>query len=134
VDGGLKLARIEGSSNQLTVTEVVDIAKKYKADITPGRQIRWVDSTGETPSWIETLQFRPSVLDSLILERAWKVGPSYLTAAQAATGWNRRTLFGFLQIMLVGRPIETAEMNRSSFNYWKGIIIGVMVYGKLRRH
>jgi hypothetical protein len=86
------------------------------------------------PKWIETLQFHPSVLDSLILEHAPTVGPGYLAAAQAATGWNRRTIRGFLQIMLTGRPLETQEMNRTSFNYWKGIIMGLMVYGKLRRH
>lgn len=120
-------------SNQITVTEIVRIAKKYKADITPARQIRWQDMIGE-PSWVETLQYRPSVLDAVILEHAWRVGPSYLSAAQAATGWNRRTILGFLQIMLLGHPIETAQMNRKSFNYWRGVIIGVMVYGKLRRH
>lgn len=133
VDGGLKLEPT-GDSKQLSVTDVVRIAKKHKADITPGRQIRWVDMPGQTPMWMETLQFRPSVLDALILEHASLVGPGYLTAVQAATGWNRRTILGFLQIMLVGRPIESQQMEEGSFNYWKGIIIGVMVYGKLRRH
>jgi len=133
VDGGSKLEHIGGLRNQLDVTEVVRVAKKYQADLTPERQIRWVTSLGE-PTWIQTLQYRPSVIDALILEHAYRVGPSYLTAAQAATGWNRRTILGFLQIMLVGRPIETATMNRSSFNYWKGVIMGLMVYQKLRRH
>jgi hypothetical protein len=133
VDGGSKLERTGDLPNQLTVTEVVEVAKKYKADLTPDRQIRWVDSIG-VPSWIQTLQYRPSVLDALILEYAPTLGPSYISAAQKATGWNRRTILGFLQVMLIGRPIETATMNRKSFNYWKGVIIGVMVYGKLRRH
>jgi len=131
VDGGLKLARTGDLPSQISVTDVVNIAKKYKADITPGRQIRWMVTTGE---WIETLQFRPSVLDSLILEFSSKVGPSYLSAAQAATGWHRRTILGFLQVMLLGRPVETAEMRGGSINYFKGIIIGLIVYGKLRRH
>jgi hypothetical protein len=133
VAGGLKLEHIGGSRTQLTVTDVVQVAKKYKADLTPDRQIRWVDTIGE-PSWMETLQYRPSVLDALILEYAGRIGPSYITAAQAATGWNRRTILGFLQIMLAGQPMETAQMKHSSFNYWKGVIIGVIVYGKLRRH
>ena len=131
VDGGLKLEHIGDSPSQKNVKDVVDVAKKYKADITPGRQIRWDSISGE---WMETLQYRPSVLDAMILEYASKVGPGYLAAVQAATGWNRRTIFGFLQIMLIGRPVESQPMMEESFNYWKGIIIGVMVYGKLRRH
>jgi hypothetical protein len=131
VDGGLRLGHTGDLANQKTVTDVVKVAKQYKADITPARQIRWDNMSGE---WRETLQYRPSVLDSMILAHASQVGPSYLTAAQAATGWNRRTIMGFLQIMLVGQPIETDVMQQNSFNYWKGIIMGVMVYGKLRRH
>ena len=125
------MAHTGGSSNQKSAPEVIAVAKKYKADITPGRQIRWDSMSGE---WMETLQFRPSVLDAMILEFACKVGPGYLEAAQAATGWNRRTIFGFLQVMLVGGPVESQPMEEGSLNYWKGILMGVMVYGKLRRH
>lgn len=127
------MANTGGSTNQLTVTDVVAVAKKRQADLTPDRQIRWVVTIGE-PQWIETLQYRPSVLDALILEYAPKVGPGYLAAARAATGWNGRTILGFLQVMLIGRPIESQPMKEGSLNYWKGIIIGLMVYSKLRRH
>ena len=124
VDGGLKLEHTEGLPSQKNAQDVVDIAKKYKADITPGRQIRWDSISGE---WMETLQYRPSVLDAMILEYASKVGPGYLSAVQAATGWNRRTIFGFLQIMLIGRPVESQPMMEESFNYLKGIKKGVNV-------
>ena len=127
------MERIGGLPNQLSVTDVVAVAKKYKADLTPDRQIRWVDSIGE-PVWMETLQYRPSVLDSLILEYSWKVRPSYISAVQAATGWNRRTILGFLQIMITGKPIESIAMNHASVNYLKGVVMGIMVYSKLRRH
>ena len=132
MDGGLKLAHTGGSRRkQISVTALVEIAKKYKAEITPDRQIRWMDMNFE---WIETLQFRPSVLDAVILANAPKVGPSYLEAAQAATGWPRQTLLGFSEIMLVGRPLKSAIIQEGSRMYWKGIAIGLFVYGKLRRH
>jgi len=119
------------SPKRLNAIEVYENAKKYKAEITPGRQIRWMDIPGE---WVEILQYRPSVLDSLILQYAPQVGPSYLAAACAATGWNRRTILGFLQIMLIGRPVESEVMNWSSRGYWQGVVIGLIVYEKLRKH
>jgi hypothetical protein len=47
VDGGLRLGHTGDLANQKTVTDVVKVAKQYKADITPARQIRWDNMSGE---------------------------------------------------------------------------------------
>ncbi len=114
----------------LSVPEVVRIAKKYKAEITPDRQIRWSD----TRLWMKLRHHQPSVMDALILEHACTIGPSYLDAASTATGWSYPTIRGFLEIMLTGRPYQTTPMDRDLRNYWQGVLMGLLVYTRLRCH
>ncbi len=104
--------------------ELYRIAVKYVADVTPARQIIWEPSGTSTGKWTESLQFRPSVLDSMVLEHCPKVH-MYKDAVLAATGWNIEMYYGFQQIMLVGRLIEDESMYRTGLQYWKGIIDGL---------
>jgi len=132
VDGGLKLAYSKDlPKEKLTAWAIITAAKEYQAELTPNTQIAWNATASE---WQEKLQFRPSVMDAVILTYSRKVGPSYLQAAQAATGWPRQTILGFLEIMLLGAPVESAEIQRKGWSYWRGVIAGLFVYAKLRRH
>ena len=128
VDGGLNLAHTL-VFHTLSVHEVVRIAKKYKAELTPDRHICWTDTLG----WTVTKQLRLSVMDALIIEYACNIGPRYLDASSAATGWNCATIHGFLEIMLTGRPFNTTLMYNESRHYWQAILIGLLVYPRLRR-
>ncbi len=112
------------------------IAKSYRAEITESRQIQWhgmVNSLGNKSysQWESLPDYRPSVMDSVILQRAWRV-PGYLEAAMAATGWTRSMVMGFLQAMLLGHPLKTEEIRMEEFPYFKGMLIGLMVIQKLK--
>lgn len=118
----------------LNSQNVYEIAKKYRAEITAGRQIQWLDMGDFPGEWHEKLQYRPSVLDSLILEGAIHE-PKYMTAAMQSTGWPRPMIVGFQTTMLLGRPFETEDMYIEGFMYWKGVVYALMVIEKLRsRH
>jgi hypothetical protein len=115
----------------LNAQDIYEIAKSYQAEITAGRQIQWRDMGCTHGQWEPMTQYRPSVMDSLILDRAWRV-PGYLAAARAATGWPTPILVGFLEAMAVGKPLETKKMHMEDFQYWKGLVIGLMVIQKLK--
>ena len=116
----------------LDAHEIYLIAKSYRAEITESRQIQWLD-TGNSPGslWAQRDEYQPSVMDSLILDLAWRV-PGYLEAAKAATGWSGVMVMGFLQAMLLGHPLKTEEIRMEDFPYFKGMLIGLMVVQKLK--
>ena len=116
----------------LDAHHVYEIAKKYQAEITADRQIQWLDM-GSLPGdkWVKHTEYRPSVMDAVILDQAWKI-PGYLSAAKAATGWTEPMVMGFLQGMYLGQPLETVQMKSENFPYWKGMLIGLMVIQKLK--
>ena len=113
----------------MTAPEIVLVAQTHNAVCTETSQIAWIDHLKE---WQELKYHRPSVLDAVVLEKAFKVGPSYQEAIQAATGWPMETVMGFQTIMLLGQPVESGEMSRSNMKYWKGIIMGLFVYEKIK--
>lgn len=114
----------------LETQEVYEIATKYRAEITAGRQIQWHDTGNSHGAWMQVTKYPPSVLDSLILEKAFRT-PGYLAAAKAATGWTTSMIWGFQQTMLLGQPLESEEMYMEDFLYWKGVVIALMVIQKL---
>jgi hypothetical protein len=114
----------------ITTQEIIAIAKHHNAMVTEESHLHWVDTLQE---WNELKFLRPSVLDTIVLDRALKVGPSYLEAVQAATGWQRDTVVGFQTAMLLGGPAESAEMDMERLAYWRGILIGSFVYEKIKK-
>jgi len=116
----------------LNAQNVYEITKKHRAEITAERQIRWLGMGDFPGEWRETLQYRPSIMDALVLEHACHVGPSYLEAAGAATGWPKDMVIGFQQTMIFGKPIETKDMHMLDFQHWKGVILALMVIAKLK--
>jgi hypothetical protein len=115
----------------LDAQSVYEIAKHYRAEITAGRQIKWLVTENSHGEWTELMQYRPSVLDSVILAKSWRM-PGYLAAAKAATMWPNDMIEGFLQAMLLGRPTASQEMRMENFQHWKGQFVGFMVIQKLR--
>jgi hypothetical protein len=113
----------------MTAPDLVVIAKTYNAVCTETSQVAWVEHIGE---WQELKYHRPSVLDAAILHKAFKVGPSYFEAVQAATGWPKDTVVGFQTIMLLGEPVESGSMSRANMKYWRGVIMGLFVYEKIK--
>jgi len=111
------------------VQDIIVTAKKYNAEATEECHIVWIDSIEE---WHELKNLRPSVLDAMVLEGGVKVGPSYLDAIQAVTGWNVARIVGFQTAMLLGGPAESAPMMGSRMAYWKGILEGSFVYEKIK--
>ena len=119
----------DGDDKMISTHDIIVIAKKYNAQATEECHISWVESLEE---WHELKHVRPSVLDALILETWFKVGPSYLGAVQAATGWSRDRVFGFQTAMLLGGPAESAPMTAQRMSYWKGVLDGSFVYEKIK--
>ena len=115
----------------LNAQNVYEIAKKYQAEIIADRQIQWHDTANSCGEWRQSVQYHPSVMDVVILERAPNV-PGYLEAANEATGWPEPAILGFLQTMILGKPIESEEMHMTHFMHWKGVIIALMVIAKLK--
>ena len=122
-------AHEKDGGDEMNVQDIIVIAKKYNAQATEECHISWVESIGE---WHELKHVRPSVLDALILDSGFKIGPSYLEAIQAVTGWSRDQVFGFQTAMLLGGPAETAPMLQQRMGYWKGILEGSFVYEKMK--
>jgi hypothetical protein len=118
-----------GDSEMMTAPDLVLIAKAHNAVCTETSQIAWIDHLQE---WHELKHHRPSVLDAAVLDHAFKVGPSYFEAVKAATGWSRETIVAFQTIMLLGEPVESGNMDRNNMRYWKGIIMGLFVYEKIK--
>jgi hypothetical protein len=114
----------------MTAPDLVLIAKDYNAVCTETSQIAWVEHLEE---WHELKDHRPSVLDAAILETAWCIGPSYQDAVLAATGWSLETFLGFQTVMLLGEPVESGDMSRINMKYWKGVIMGLFVYEKIKK-
>jgi hypothetical protein len=115
----------------LDAQSVYEIAKQYQAEITAGKQIKWHVTENSPGKWVEMLQYRPSVLDSVILAKSWRI-PGYFAAAKAATMWSNEMIVGFQQAMLLGKPTQSQEMLREDFPHWKGQFMGFMVIQKLR--
>ena len=115
----------------LDAHHVYEIAKSYRAEITADRQIQWHGMVNSPGEWQQMVEYRPSVMDSIILAKSWLI-PGYLSAAKAATGWSEAMVMGFLQGMYLGHPLETTEMTVENFTYLKGMLIGLMVIQKLK--
>ncbi len=115
----------------LNAQDIYEIAKSYQAEITAGRQIQWLGTENSPGKWELMPPFRPRVMDALILHKAYNT-TGYLAAAKAATRWPESMVMGFLQGMLLGRPLETQKMYREDFLYWKGMVVGMMVIQKLK--
>lgn len=114
----------------ISTADIIFIAKKYNAECSEECRIYWVESVGE---WHELKNIRPSVLDACVLDQAFKVGPSYLKAVQAVTGWPREMVVGFQTAMLLGGPAESATMHVDRMSYWKGVLEGSLVYEKVKK-
>jgi hypothetical protein len=130
VDGGWKKKHL-GGFGMLESQAVYEIAKKYQAEVTAGRQIQWHVTENSHGGWMQITRYPPSVMDSLILEKAWRQ-PGYLAAAKAATGWSNSVVWGFHQTMYLGHPLESEQMYLEDFMYWKGVVIALMVIQKLK--
>ena len=116
----------------LDAHEIYHIAKIYRAEITASRQIQWLDTENSPGNrWKELTEYQPSVMDSIILQKAWRV-PEYLEAAKAATGWSEPMVMGFLQAMWLGHPLTSEAITKENFRYVKGMLIGLMVVQKLK--
>ena len=115
----------------LNAHDIYEIAKSYQAEITEGRQIQWLATANSLGEWIPISRYLPSVLDSVILERAPHV-VGYLPAAMEATKWPRPMVMGFLQGMYLGKPLETQPIHMEDFLYWKGMVYALMVIQKLK--
>ena len=116
----------------ITASDIVEVASRYNAVCTETSQIYWSKQGAVRDEWTQT-DSRPSVMDALILDSAWRTGPSYLKAVSAATGWGDDTWRGFQTIMLLGEPVETSTMSRQNMAYWHGIIVGLFVYEALKK-
>lgn len=110
---------------------VYEIAKKYQAEITERRQIKWLVTENLPGRWVMQRGVLPSVLDAVILEKSWRVHP-YLAAVQAATMWSRPRVMGFLQGMYLGKPPKSEAIKLEEFQYWKGMLGAMMVIQKLK--
>jgi hypothetical protein len=119
----------------LSAPDIIYSAKKWNAEVTSDKQIRWVDMGQFGGEWHESLQYRPSILDAVILDHAQSVGPSYRDACIAATGWGQDTLFGFRQTILLGRPMEAIMVAESAnIRYIKGVVLATLVIEKVSKH
>jgi len=119
----------DGDDKMISTNDIIVTARRYNAQASEESHIHWVESLGE---WNELKYLRPSVLDSLILSRALNTGPSYLQAVHEATGWSKDMYMGFQTAMLLGGPMESGSMSGQRVLYWKGILIGSIVYEKIK--
>lgn len=119
----------DGDDKMISTQDIIVIAKKYNAMTTEECHISWVETIRE---WHELKHVRPSILDALVLDQGFKVGPSYLEAIQTVTGWSRDRVFGFQTAMLLGGPAESAPMTTQRMSYWKGVLDGSFVYEKMK--
>lgn len=113
----------------MTGPELIAIAKEYHAVCSETCNIQWDESQ---QIWCERDGVWPSVLDAAVLKRTCRLGPSYLHAVIAATGWSRDTIVGFQTVMLLGQPVESGDMCVGNMAYWRGIINGLLVYEKIK--
>jgi hypothetical protein len=73
----------------LSAPDIIYSAKKWNAEVTSDKQIRWVDMGQFGGEWHESLQYRPSILDAVILDHAQSVGPSYREPFCLGDQWKR---------------------------------------------
>jgi hypothetical protein len=126
-----KTERIMGGYEMMTGPDLILVARDYGACCSETCNIVW--DACYRREWREHEKLRPSVLDAAVLEYAPRVGPSYLEAVIAATGWNRDAIIGFNTVMLLGYPAESADMKRERMAYWMGVANGLLVYEKIKR-
>ena len=113
----------------ITAPDIVVIAKSYGAVCTECVQITWLDHANQ---WEELKYYHPSVLDAVVLHNSPHIGPSYFDAVQKGTGWPKDTIVGFQTVMLLGEPVSSGEMSRTNMKYWRGVIMGLFVYEKIK--
>jgi hypothetical protein len=92
----------------LSAPDIIYSAKKWNAEVTSDKQIRWVDMGQFGGEW---------------------------HACIAATGWGQDTLFGFRQTILLGRPMEAIMVAESAnIRYIKGVVLATLVIEKVSKH
>jgi len=110
----------------MNAPELILIAKDYNAQCSEACLIQF--NQGEWTLGDE----RPSVLDAAVLAKGQNVGPSYTEAISAATGWPIETIVGFNTVMYLGYPAESATMQWDKVSYWRGVMMALFVYEKIK--
>lgn len=116
----------------MTVEEIYQVAKEYKAVMSPLTTIRWVEMEPYGGMWVKGKISSPSILDALILDRAACV-PNYMTAAKMATGWSEESIVGFQRTMLLGHPMHETEEVALELSRWRGICTALELYNLVKR-
>lgn len=116
----------------MNVPDLITLAHKYHAQCSEACFLTWNPDRILTGYWVNFSGQRPSILDAAVMDSAWRVGPSYLEAIKAATGWGLDTIVGFQTVMCLGHPVESSDMGWSRLQHWRGIMMGLLVYEKIK--